>query len=650
MVDTSRSFWRSAAAAIAFTLLFAVDFHATFSYAAGPAPVQAASTTTKKSTRRKHARPIPAKPVPLPPLAPVPIELGDADKNPLATFFLGLEALTPPPASPEAPAASPIPDAPPAAPTPDAPPGSPTPDSNKLSPTPRIVPQSESGPIQHPGAPFSIVPQSPTSPSPRSASTKNTSDSQKNSATPQTPENSPQPETVPQNPPTTPQSPLTTPQPSENPEQPNATTPPTPLVHIIHFGDSHVASDYWAGELREKLQVRFGNAGPGFILPGRPWLGIRYADARSLGGEGWRTDGFRYTERDGVVGLGGMSLESYREASPASASAMFSQFQIFAATNPGASCLKVQVDDADAANLTSQLEHIVVGPVAPAPTEPPPDDLVPEPSPNSLGGGAAAPPAPLAPVTHSKRKSKKHHKPVPQGPPFTPWPVGSPLDFLTVSNAAPLTYGEHKVSIRSSCGAFGRVLGVELYSGREGVLYDTDGVNGARLADLEKPMPALRIALLKQAAPTLIIVSYGTNDIGMGGFISSEYEQRAYEILTKLKQDAGDASILVTGPSDRGSPRRRTRALIQAGQALLQPALRKAALRAGCAYWDQEAAMGGPGSMTRWVRAGLAQRDYVHFDGAGYQKLANMLYDQLMVEYENFSRTSSPQNPAPVTP
>jgi lysophospholipase L1-like esterase len=221
--------------------------------------------------------------------------------------------------------------------------------------------------------------------------------------------------------------------------------------------------------------------------------------------------------------------------------------------------------------------------------------------------------------------------------------VGSPLDFLTLGNPAPLTYGEHEISIRSSCGAFGRVLGVELYSGREGVLYDTDGVNGARLADLEKPLPALRTALLKQAAPTLIIVSYGTNDIGMRGFSSSEYEQRAFEILTKLKQDAGDASILVTGPSDRGSPRRRTRALVQSGQTLLQPALRKAALRAGCAYWDEQAAMGGSGSMTRWVRAGLAQRDYVHFDGAGYQKLANMLYDQLMIEYAKYSNTATPQ-------
>jgi hypothetical protein len=55
------------------------------------------------------------------------------------------------------------------------------------------------------------------------------------------------------------------------------------------------------------------------------------------------------------------------------------------------------------------------------------------------------------------------------------------------------------------------------------------------------------------------------------------------------KQDAGDASILVTGPTDRGSARKKTRMLIQAGQAQLQPALRKE----GLANYDDVHFMGG---------------------------------------------------------
>jgi lysophospholipase L1-like esterase len=47
--------------------------------------------------------------------------------------------------------------------------------------------------------------------------------------------------------------------------------------------------------------------------------------------------------------------------------------------------------------------------------------------------------------------------------------------------------------------------------------------------------------------------------------------------------------------------------------------------------------------MTRWVRAGLANYDYVHFSGLGYKKLADMLYDQLMVEYGKFQKADPSQ-------
>ncbi len=425
----------------------------------------------------------------------------------------------------------------------------------------------------------------------------------------------------------------------------STTESPRPqVVRIIHFGDSHVASDYWAGVVRQKLQARFGDGGPGFVLPGRPWSTIHYAQAQSLDGQYWRTDGLRPGEADGVVGLGGMSIESFREANPASALATYSQFQVFAAASPGSDCLSVQVDDADYHDLTSNAEAVIPAPSTPA-TQPS------EPSGDSPGGGPrewtdladlaemADPPAPPVSTTQKRRR----RKPAPLVPPWKPWPAGSPLDLLEIANSMPLVPGPHRISIRSSCASMARLLGVELFSGSKGIVYDTDGVNGAHLSDLEKPLPELRRALLQQAHPALIIVSYGTNDIGMSGFTASGYEEGAFQILSKLKADAGDVSILVTGPTDRGNARRLRRISLQAEQAELQPALRRAALRAGCAYWDQQAAMGGPSSMSRWVRAGLGRTDYVHFSAQGYAKLAGMLYDQLMSAYDNFRKSESPE-------
>ena len=167
-----------------------------------------------------------------------------------------------------------------------------------------------------------------------------------------------------------PSSPQSSPQPPMSLEYTPQAPPEPEVVHIIHFGDSHVASDYWAGVLREKLQARFGNAEPR-ICPSQagrgPASGMRKPGLWTARAGEPMASGIR--SRDGVVGLGGMSIESYRELSPASAAASFSQFQIFAATSPGSSCFSVQVDDADVPNLTSQVEQIVATVPPPAPND-----------------------------------------------------------------------------------------------------------------------------------------------------------------------------------------------------------------------------------------------------------------------------------------
>lgn len=48
-------------------------------------------------------------------------------------------------------------------------------------------------------------------------------------------------------------------------------------VHIVQFGDSHTAADFFSGQLRTRLQQRFGNGGIGFISP-LSLPGQRYAN------------------------------------------------------------------------------------------------------------------------------------------------------------------------------------------------------------------------------------------------------------------------------------------------------------------------------------------------------------------------------------
>jgi lysophospholipase L1-like esterase len=43
--------------------------------------------------------------------------------------------------------------------------------------------------------------------------------------------------------------------------------------------------------------------------------------------------------------------------------------------------------------------------------------------------------------------------------------------------------------------------------------------------------------------------------------------------------------------------------------------------------------MGGAGAMARWMPAGLGFRDGVHFTPAGYRRLGDLLFEDLLAAY-----------------
>jgi hypothetical protein len=86
----------------------------------------------------------------------------------------------------------------------------------------------------------------------------------------------------------------------------------SPTVHILHFGDSHTASDDWTGVLRDLFQSRFGNGGAGFSLAGIPFKGYRRFDVRGGASKDWDPAGLRTGEGDGLFGLGGVSISTER--------------------------------------------------------------------------------------------------------------------------------------------------------------------------------------------------------------------------------------------------------------------------------------------------------------------------------------------------
>src|SRR5260370_4238065 len=86
------------------------------------------------------------------------------------------------------------------------------------------------------------------------------------------------------------------------------TRQPGAITRIVHYGDSPTTADLITGDARKVLQVRFGDAGHGFILLAKPWAWYDH-NGVSLQDSGWTIDPATQSKlRDGLYGLGGVSF------------------------------------------------------------------------------------------------------------------------------------------------------------------------------------------------------------------------------------------------------------------------------------------------------------------------------------------------------
>ena len=170
-----------------------------------------------------------------------------------------------------------------------------------------------------------------------------------------------------------------------------------------------------------------------------------------------------------------------------------------------------------------------------------------------------------------------------------------------------------------------------------GVTYEALGINGAEASLILKWDETMLATYLQRRSPALIVLAYGTNEASDPLWRQQSYREMLGDLVARLRQAAPAASILLLGPADRWS--------IVHGRWQLVPGIDSVAAdqqavckELGCAYWDTRRRMGGPGSMRDWLYAGLAQGDRVHFNSAGYRRLASVLFADLMQYFEAFRK------------
>ena len=116
-------------------------------------------------------------------------------------------------------------------------------------------------------------------------------------------------------------------------------------VHILHYGDSHTAADWWTASLRDLFQHRFGNGGSGFSVAGSPFKGYRRVDARGGATMWWQSEGLRTSEGNGYFGLGGVSISTERAGQSVYLEADSDHIGIYYLQHPGGGTLALYDND-----------------------------------------------------------------------------------------------------------------------------------------------------------------------------------------------------------------------------------------------------------------------------------------------------------------
>lgn len=197
------------------------------------------------------------------------------------------------------------------------------------------------------------------------------------------------------------------------------------------------------------------------------------------------------------------------------------------------------------------------------------------------------------------------------------------------------TPGLHRFELETLDAAPVRLFGWVAEQGR-GVTYETLGINGAQASIVFNWQEAMQATHVAHRSPALIVLAYGTNEAGNRDWSKERYREMFASLIHRFRRMAPAASILVVGPPDRYVRKGRAGWQVYDSVDRIVEAQREAALGTGCAFWDMRAKMGGKGSMRTWVRAGLAQGDYVHFTAPGYRLLGGAVFQDLMDHFQTF--------------
>ncbi len=175
------------------------------------------------------------------------------------------------------------------------------------------------------------------------------------------------------------------------------------------------------------------------------------------------------------------------------------------------------------------------------------------------------------------------------------------------------------------------------FEGHGGVYVDNFSIRGNSGLNLNRIDGEMYREFNRFRQYKLIILQFGLNLVSAENLNYAAYVRRMVRIINRLKENFPGSSFLLLSVSDRSindEGKFRTMDAIP----LMRDAQRLIAMKAEIAFWDMFQAMGGEGSMVKFVNAkpALGARDYTHLTFRGGRTLSGRLAKSLIHELDRF--------------
>ncbi|MEM6962720.1 MAG: hypothetical protein AAF550_13420, partial [Myxococcota bacterium] len=366
------------------------------------------------------------------------------------------------------------------------------------------------------------------------------------------------------------------------------------ITRIAHLGDSSIATDLITHTVRRNLQLRFGDAGHGFVLVARGALPYGHRDVHHTSSNHWTTlEAVRKQARDGHYGIGGVQVRARAGAWAIFGTAehprspvgqRMSIFELHFQRHPRGPRIRIELDDREVRWVETRSEE--------------PED------------------------GHVRIQ---------------------------------LEDGPHRVQVRPGPGGIARLYGAVLEREVPGVVYDSLGMVGARARRLSNFDEKHIQHQLSQRQTNLLIVGFGGNSAS-DPLERSEYKDNYRRMLRRVRGTLPAMGCLIFAPLDQGY-RRAGRIQTLEALPLILESQRSVAFEEGCAFFNTFEAMGGAGAIGRWYRAKprLALGDLRHATPEGYSVIGNMFSKALLKSFAHWLErpaleSTSPKRPPVRTP